>query len=298
MLKILDLSHRLPGPYAAKRLAHLGFSVTRVEDIHHADPFLDQQLEKINPQFSSWHKKLSAEKKIVQLDLSHPDELTKLKELVLSHNVIINSRGERFLNTIGVDENFCQSNKLLAINLKASKHEPHLHDLNALAQSSLLNYHLIHFKNKNIAQNSPCYFPPPFLPIAGLAFGHGITENILAHSIKNEFGIKHIYLDDEVKNSIAHLQFNDALALHNGKFPSYGIYRLKSEKSFVAIALIEEKFWHQFITETNLLLTLDDRFSTDEKVFKTMADFFSIHDQKSLDKLFSKKLSCITVFEI
>lgn len=297
MLKILDLSHRLPGPYAAKRLVHLGFFVTRIEDLHYPDPFISADLEHINPQFLNWHKELSNDKLIIKLDLNQDEDLKKLKELFRSHNIVINSRGERFLNNLGLDEDFCLQHKILVVNLKASKEEPHLHDLNALAQSSLLNYHLEHFKD-NLQAHNKTYFPPPFLPIAGLAFGHGIAENILASVIKKEVGIKHLYLDEEVNNSLGHLKHPNSLALHNGKFPSYGIYPLKEQNHFVAIALIEEKFWMQFIQEAKLNLSPSDRFSTEKEVFQTMSNFFISHDSDSLRRIFHKPLSCITTFKI
>lgn len=294
MLNILDLTHRLPGPYATKRLLHLGFKVTRIEDLHHPDPFINQELEKINPQFKNWHEELNENKNILPLDLSQESDLFQFHQILKTHKIVINSRGEHFLHQLGIDEDFCKNHQLIIINLRASKIEPHLHDLNALAQSGLLNYHLIHFTDKKFNG----YFPPPFLPIAGITFGHTIAEKALSSFIKKDYGIKHLFLDEEIQNSLEHLKHHEPLALHNGKFPSYGIYQLNSANNFIAIALIEEKFWLQFITHTGLPLSISDRFSTEQKIFDTLIEFFSKHNSTSLKSLFPKPMSCLSFFNI
>ncbi len=63
-LKIIDLTHRLPGPLAGKILCDLGHEVIKIEDEKHKDPFLSGMFSSFDESFEDWYKELNQQKKI------------------------------------------------------------------------------------------------------------------------------------------------------------------------------------------------------------------------------------------
>ena len=55
-IKILDFTHRLPGPLAGKILSDMGAEVIKVEDIKHKDPFLSGMFSEFDQSFENWYE--------------------------------------------------------------------------------------------------------------------------------------------------------------------------------------------------------------------------------------------------
>lgn len=291
MFTVVDLSRRLPGPYACKRLLSLGAKVLRLEDLDSPDPFATEEMKKVNPLFFEWYNNINCNKEKVEFSFSRfPDKLITLFSNLDDYSVIIHSLGDKKENELFkqiITEQFISSKKFIIISIKASIDNPHLHDLNALALHGLLDYHATHFKDQST-------IAPPFLPIAGISFGHTIAEKSLELWIKKKSGFHSIYLADEIRDSLGLLKGSFNHALHNGLFPSYQIYQTQDQK-FVALALIEEKFWNEFLSITKLKLQPTDRFSTDKEVFNKIDGYFRSMNSTDLKTLFCS-LSSITIF--
>ena len=56
-IKIIDFSHRLPGPLAGKILSDLGAEVIKIEDETHKDPFLSGMFSHFDESFKIWYDK-------------------------------------------------------------------------------------------------------------------------------------------------------------------------------------------------------------------------------------------------
>lgn len=287
MFTVVDLSKRLPGPYACKRLLSLGASVWRLEDLDSPDPFATKEMQKLNPLFFEWYENINRGKQKEEFSFQkNPEKVQTFFDRLPEFSVIIHSLGDKKEKEI-LPQTAIQKKNLIVISIKASKENPHLHDLNALALHGLLDYHSTHFKNQTT-------IAPPFLPIAGISFGHTIAEKALELWIKKKSGYHAIYLTDEIRESLGLLKGSVDRALHNGLFPSYQIYQTRDQK-YVALAIIEEKFWNEFINITKLPLTMDQRFSTDKEVFKKLEDYFLSKNSEELKSLF-QNLSSLTLF--
>ena len=58
-IKILDLTHRLPGPLAGMVLSDLGYDVIKIEDEKHKDPFLAGAFSDFDDSFEDWYRVLN-----------------------------------------------------------------------------------------------------------------------------------------------------------------------------------------------------------------------------------------------
>ncbi len=291
MFTVVDLSQRLPGPYACKRLLNLGASVIRLEDSDAPDPFESDEMKKINPLFYEWYCNINSGKIVEKISLNtNLDYFHTLLNNLPDFSIIIHSLGSKkeleiFKSTQGSE--ILSRKKHILMSIKASKENPYLHDINALAINGLLDFHSTHFKNHS-------YIAPPFLPIAGISFGHIIAEKSLELWIKKKNGFHEVFLADEIKESLGLLKGTVDLALHNGLFPSYQIYKTKDGK-YAAVALIEEKFWKEFINISNIDLEIEDRFSSNIEIFQKIECYFSTHNASELEDLF-QNLSCISIY--
>ena len=61
-IKIIDFTHRLPGPLAGKILADLGAEVIKIEDVKHKDPFLSGMFSSFDQSFENWYEELNKKK--------------------------------------------------------------------------------------------------------------------------------------------------------------------------------------------------------------------------------------------
>ena len=81
-IKIIDFTHRLPGPLAGKILTDLGAEVIKVEDIKHKDPFLSGMFSVFDASFEDWYEELNKGKKIIRLDFKATDIKEQIKEIL------------------------------------------------------------------------------------------------------------------------------------------------------------------------------------------------------------------------
>lgn len=298
-LKILDLTHRLPGPLAGKVLADLGYEVIKIEDQVHKDPFLSGMFSEFDDSFEDWYKELNKDKKVLRLDFKSPTIKDQVAKYIESADGILLSLSPKLKLSLGLDdESLKKINRPLAVvELEASKDgKKAMHDLNALALSGYLSLHVAH-ENSQIVD-------PPFFPVAGIAFGQQVATQILANFIEaKETGrcVKNTSYLFETAESILHPFWSQTLRdqkrtkfLHNGAYPCYSLYRAK-DGHYVGLAAVEEKFWTDLIALFHIPLPLEKRFDRDAAAFKIVADVFAKLTSDEIENMTHNKELCLSI---
>ena len=297
--KILDLTHRLPGPLAGKVLSDLGYDVIKIEDEKHKDPFLAGAFSDFDDSFEDWYRVLNKDKKIVRLDFKSPDIKKIIADFVKDADGILLSLSPKLKNSLGLDEeSLLNINSSLAIvELEASKsHKRAMHDLNALALSGFLSLHVAHTDDQIV--------DPPFFPVAGIAFGQQVATQLLANLLQareEQRVIKSVSYLYETAETILNPFWSKELQsqkrtkfLHNGAYPCYSLYRLK-DGNYVALAAVEDKFWTDFIALFDISLPLENRFDRDPKAFQKVADRFAKMDTSEIENMTQNKELCLSI---
>lgn len=286
---VLDFSLRLPGPLATHLLSELGATVIKVEDSVFKDPFLGSFIKEEKSNFQSWYQSLNKNKEIKRLDFNADKVKDELGALLGNADALVLSLPQKVKDKLSLNPSFLKENysSLTVIELKASSKHKNLHDLNALALAGLLDMHTLKQDGLIIA--------PPFLPMAGITFGHWISTKLLAAKLAGSQWVE-VSLEEAVKKVL--LPFSSQgkvpLYLHNGKFPCYSIYKTKD--AFLAVAAVEEKFWIEFNELFQLGLKSEDRFDVSPKVFELISQKLIDLSSKDLKLLLKDRDICVNLF--
>lgn len=294
---IIDLSHRLPGPFAGKVLASLGAKVIKIEDYQFKDPFLEGLFASFDESFLDWYQNLNEEKEVLRFDFNHEEDAKKIAHLIQSADGVIMGLPPKTRVKLKLTASDLEFDRpFVAIELLASKvHQRSLHDLNALADAGLLSMHLAG-RNEDIVD-------PPFLPISGISFGHKAATDFLAvyiQSQKKQKSITHqCYLDESTeliygtfwpKKDRAHIK----KYLHNGKYPCYSLYKT-SDGHYLALSLVEEKFWNRFCELFQVDKTLDRFCAKDESVFMILKKTIQKLSSEEIERRIGTEDLCISI---
>lgn len=269
--RILDISHRLPGPLAGHSLTLLGAQVIKIEDQKFGDPFETGSFSDFDKSFKDWYKELNRFKEIKKFDFNSPTIKTEILSLLKVCDGVIVSVPQKVQEKLGIDDKTLISLNLpiAKVSLEASEHHKQsMHDLNALSLAGLLGMHIAGKKDDVI--------DPPFLPTSGIAFGQNIATQLLASILKakksQHFCFSTCYLFETARDILGPFWPASVKAtgqnkfLHNGAFPCYSIYRTKDGK-YVALAAVEEKFWEEFKNLFAVNLEGKDRYNIDQESF-------------------------------
>lgn len=295
---VLDFTHRLPGPLAGKILVGLGAKVIKVEDILFKDPFIEGLFCEFDESFPHWYEELNEQKELIRLDFKSENIKVEIQKLLKNADGILMGLPPKVQRKLGLDEVSLKESQLpiAVIEMLASKeHKNAMHDLNALAMTGLLALH--------IEGRTEPYISPPFLPIAGIAFGHKAATDLLATMLdvrRRKSAVFHqTYLfesTDEIfsafwpKKSRARNKF-----LHNGLYPCYGLYKTK-DKKYVALAAVEEKFWLKFCEIFKLEIPPMKRFYTEDKtIFEEVSKCFLSYDHNEIDEMIKEEDFCLSL---
>lgn len=296
-IKIIDFSHRLPGPLAGKILSDLGAEVIKVEDMKHKDPFLSGMFSEFDRSFENWYEELNKKKKIVRLDFKSPRIKDEIKDLIKDAQGLILSLSPKLKISLGLTDEDLKDLPLAAIDLEASStHNKAMHDLNALAISGFLSLHISH-------ENAPIV-APPFLPVAGIAFGQQVATELLAGIIQSQRTnalVKSVsYLHDTTETVFEPFwpktlkEQKKTKFLHNGAYPCYSLYRT-FDQHYVAIAAVEEKFWLDLQQTFSIPLSLENRFETSEEAFNLVAKVFNNLTSTEIEEKSQNKELCLSI---
>jgi alpha-methylacyl-CoA racemase len=299
-MTVIDLSHRLPGPLCGKILTDLGARVIKIEDHEFQDPFLSGLFAKFDSSFISWYNNLNQNKKIERFDFNNSVDQEKIHQLVINADAVIMGIPNKTRDKLKIsDAQLTMDKPFVVIELLASAHEKKsMHDLNAMAMTGLLSQY--------VAGRSEKIIDPPFLPIAGISFGHKAATDLLAGFIK---GLKEkktqfvkTYLDQVTEEVLgifwpeADRKAGRTRFLHNGIYPCYSLYQTK-DKKYVALAAVEEKFWIRFCEVFTLGTTLDRFHHTDQKLFDLIADHLSQYTQDEIAKKIASEDLCLSIIK-
>lgn len=297
-MTIVDLSHRLPGPLCGKILSDLGASVIKIEDHVFQDPFLSGLFAQFDSSFISWYENLNKGKKIERFDFNSIQDQKKIHELVTNADAVIMGLPPKTREKLKLtDQDLTMTKPFVLIELLASATEKKsMHDLNALAMTGLLSLYVAH-ENEKIVD-------PPFLPIAGISFGHKAATDLLAAYIcaqrENKTQFVKTFLDkvtDEILGIFwpeADRQQGRTKFLHNGIYPCYALYQTKDRK-YVALAAVEEKFWNRFCEVFGIETSLDRFYNQDESLFKLISDKLHQFTQKEIESKIADEDLCLSV---
>lgn len=299
-MTVVDLSHRLPGPLCGKILSDLGATVIKIEDHEFQDPFLSGVFAKFDSSFISWYKNLNDKKKIARFDFNSATDQEQIHKLVTSADAVIMGIPNKTREKLKVsDQHLTMDKPFVVIELLASAHEKKsMHDLNAMAMTGLLTQY--------VAGRTEKIIDPPFLPIAGISFGHKAATDLLAAfikslKVKNTQFVK-TYLDQvteevlgifwpESDRAIGRTKF-----LHNGIYPCYSLYQTK-DKKYVALAAVEEKFWHRFCEVFTLSTPLDRFHHEDQRLFNEISQKISHYTQNEIAEMIKNEDLCLSIIK-
>ena len=297
-MKIIDLSHRLPGPLCGKILTDLGATVTKIEDHKFQDPFLSGLFAQFDSSFTSWYENLNQGKTISRFDFNDPTDQEKIHQLVINADAVIMGIPDKAREKLKIsDKDLNLKKPMVVIELLASQHEKKsMHDLNAMAMTGLLSLY--------VANRSEKIIDPPFLPIAGISFGHKAATDLLAAYIRaskdNSTQYVKTYLDQVTEELLGIFwPMSDRAAgrtkfLHNGIYPCYSLYQTK-DKKYVALAAVEEKFWLRFLDIFQVKTTLDRFYHKDNALFDQIADKLGSYSQAQIADLVKNEDLCLSV---
>lgn len=298
-IKVLDLSHRLPGPLGGKLLADKGAEVVKLEDELLKDPFLEGFFATFDQSFMDWYKELNQTKKVVRLNFKAPQIKEEIRPWIEWADIILMGLSDKMAITFGLAaEDLPQLNgPKVVLSMGASRDQKTaMHDLNALADSGLLDMHVAGQKGPVLA--------PPFLPVAGIAFGQQIALSavsaLLQARTSNSCITSKVFMQEEIENVFKpfwseHLSAQKRTKfLHNGAYPCYCLYQNK-DGDWIAVAAVEEKFWLQFAEALQLKLEASERFSQSPAVFQQVANAISALSSAELDKLLVSKDICVSL---
>jgi alpha-methylacyl-CoA racemase len=299
-MTIIDFSHRLPGPLCGKILIDLGATVIKIEDHVFKDPFLAGLFAQFDTSFVSWYENLNAGKIISRFDFNSPEDQKKIHDLVLSADAVIMGLPLKTRIKFSItDKDLSQAKPMVVIELLASATEKKsMHDLNALAMTGLLSMYVAGHTSKIV--------DPPFLPIAGISFGHKAATDLLAAFIKatktNETQFVKTYLD-QVTNDLLAIFWPESdkkegrtKFLHNGLYPCYSLYQTRDLK-YVALAAVEEKFWLRFCEVFKVDNSLDRFFNTDQRLFEMISNQICKYTSAEIRTLIKDEDLCLSVIK-
>ncbi len=299
-MKIVDLSHRLPGPLCGKILTDLGAEVIKIEDHVFQDPFLSGLFAQFDSSFVSWYENLNRGKKIERFDFNASADQEKIHNLVVNADAVIIGIPPKTREKLRIsDADLTLKKPMVVIELLASATEKKsMHDLNAMAMTGLLSLYVAGQKEKII--------DPPFLPIAGISFGHKGATDLLAGYIQatkeNKTQFVKTYLDQVTEEVLgifwpeADRKLGRNRFLHNGVYPCYSLYQTKDHK-YVALAAVEEKFWQRFCEVFKVKTSLDRFHHKDPSLFNLIAEHLGQYTQKEIEKMIESEDLCLSVIK-
>ncbi|MBC7428195.1 MAG: CoA transferase [Bacteriovorax sp.] len=297
-MKIIDLTHRLPGPLCGQVLTGLGATVTKIEDHKFQDPFLSGLFAQFDSSFISWYENLNQGKVISRFDFNSEADQEKIRKMVLEADAVIMGLPEKTREKLKItDADIKLKKPFVAIELLASRREKKsMHDLNAMAMTGLLSLY--------VAGRTEKIIDPPFLPIAGINFGHKAATDLLAAFIKSsktqETQFVKTYMDEATEELLgifwpkADRDSGRKKFLHNGIYPCYSLYQTKDGK-YVALAAVEEKFWLRFCDIFQVKTTLDRFHHKDQELFDQIAHKLGSYTQNEIAGLVKDEDVCLSV---
>lgn len=288
---VLDFSAFIPGPLAGKILADAGAMVTKIEPPN-GDPLTAPPFTSSDSPVYQW---LNSTKVCQRLNLKDSTALKLLLQRINNTDVIIESFRPGVMQRLGLSYDqlrrinpgliYCAISGFGQAEVKPG------HDLNFQAEAGLLR-----------GQASARRFPLPSALLADIAAGsYPAVINILLALQQREQTGQGCYLDINMTANLqpfrACAQFssrseNQTWNLLEGASPRYQIYQT-SDGGKVAVAALEEHFWHIFCQAIGLDA---DKLDQDQAaLIDTIGQRIGSHDQHYWRKRLPHLGACISV---
>lgn len=249
-ITVVDFTRHLPGPFCTMRLADLGAEVIKVEAYPDGDP--GRSMGPCIAGTGALFLSANRNKKSVQLNLHAPEGRELAFALAAQADVVVESFRPGVMHHLGLDFATVQEAKpdlvycsLTGYGQSGSMHQLGGHDLNYQAISGYLS------ANRD-AEGRPVISE---VPIADLAAGLYAAEQICAALVQRSIKGQGAYLDIASADLMASWMGLHAMLAAYGEMSAlnqflkglfnYNIYETADGK-FVALAALEEKFWHNF----------------------------------------------------
>ena len=263
-LRVLDLTHLLPGPLLTMMMADLGAEVIKIEKPPHGD--LNRRVTPYLHGMSTYFLMLNRNKKNKVLDLKSPAGKKTFLALVQTSDVLIENFRPGTMKRLGLDyESLKKINpKLIYCAISGyGQHSPWKnkagHDLNYVALSGLLSAtgHVpTAYPHQRPPVGRPAMLSTQLADIVGGSFMGMISiMAALAYRQKNKTGmfidcsmlagtmvLQMMILGKFLATGEEPYQENDRMT---GRYPNYMLYETKDHR-YMAVAAIEPKFWNRF----------------------------------------------------
>lgn len=247
-ITVLDFSRLLPGPFCSKILVDLGSSVIKIEDVGRGD-YIHLFPPHIFDGESQMGVALNKGKKRMVLDFSSTEGRLVIQKLVEKADVLLESYrpGVMCKKGLGASQVHAWNPNLLYCSLtgfgqKSEKSGMAGHDLNFLAESGFLSFL---FGGKTSETKVP-QFQLADMVGGGLFSALQIVSAL--HSSQKE-----LCLDMGMVPNLAYLTQSLGVEQNSsfltGEMARYRLYETSDEKQ-VALAALEDKFWHKFCEVT------------------------------------------------
>ncbi|KAB3522654.1 CoA transferase [Corynebacterium sp. zg254] len=230
---VVTLAPNLPGPIAAKRFAHLGAHVTKVEG---PGPAADP----MKAQAPAYYKHLTAGQKVVELNLKDPHGIQGLHELLADAHLLLTSSRPASLARLGLGwgelhERYPHLVQVAIVGHGGEHADQAGHDLTYEAHAGTLPLG---------PDNTPVMPPVPLADLAGAE--RAVSEGLAGLWTATSTGVgsyHEVGLADmaEEFSDVARWGLSGPGTFLGGALPQYNLYQAK-DGQWVAVAALEPHF--------------------------------------------------------
>ena len=299
-IRVIDLTRLYPGPLCTLMLADLGADVIKVEapggePARYYPPY----------QFGTGagFLQLNRGKRSITLDLKKEKGAGVLKRLLQNADILVESFRPGVMKGLGLDYETMSKNTLSLIYCSVTGYGqsgPYArqpgHDLNYISVAGILGL---------CGEEKRGYLIPP-VQIADIMGAYQAVAAILAALVQRARKGYGQYLDISLLDGafftligIGSMHFaglpvtRNALPL-SGRLACYGIYRTKDDK-YLAIALLEPKFWRAFCRLLQLEPYSTSQFQEDQKeLIQAVSERIAAHTQQEWLELVGSADLCVS----
>src|SRR3989338_5041421 len=258
-IRVLDLSHLLPGPLCTLMLADLGAEVLKIEKNPTGD--LNRQIPPFSHGMSSYFMMLNRNKKSLTLDLKSEAGKKRFLSLVKKTDLVVENFRPNVMKRLGLDYAVLSkiNPKLIYCAItgygqKGPWHKAAGHDLNYIAMSGIL-------EGASYPRKKRPMLPTQLADIVGGSLLPAISILSALHlRVQTK---KWCFIDSAMlpgtmvllmmvlgKFFVTGEELYQEEDRMTGKYPNYTIYQTKEGRA-MALAAIEPKFWKEFCRVMN-----------------------------------------------
>ncbi|AUV84654.1 CoA transferase (plasmid) [Salinigranum rubrum] len=294
-IRVLDLSHTLPGPYGTQLLCDMGADVIKIERPETGEPGRQLGRTQTDRRHAPVFEVMNRGKRSVTLDLKRERGLDAFLELARTADVLVEQFRPGVVDRLGVayDDMCTVNDEIVYCSLSGFGQTGPLservgHDLNYAGFAGLIDM------NRRDPETKPTL---PGFPVADMAGGAFAALSIVGALLSRELGEGDgEYLDVSMTDAL--LSFSQLLAAPamagveqrpgatrtTGKYPCYDVYET-ADGRYVTLAALEPEFWQRFCELIDRPDLVSDHKSNDETTRKRLRnDLSAVFTQRSAEE--------------